>query len=213
MRVFLVGPRLLRGLIRPGISFSPRDLQQLGRHLARSNGAATSSTTTIEGGFVYVIGDRSGRHKIGSSRDPIARIAQLQTGSAEKLDFSFIAVAPEAAYVAIERGAHDLLEQQKMPEAGNEWFGVPASIAIGAVIEAANRQKLPLQQVQPIQVPQILAIARQQARAASGPGQHCGTFNPLPWFIRWPAVGLVYLAICTLSLIGVGCLWLMWSVL
>lgn len=183
MRFFFLGPRLFG--VRPGVSFSPRDFRKM------MSNAAPSSGSNVTGGFVYVLKDGSGRHKIGSSRDPIARIAQLQTGSAEHLDFAFIGAAPENAYTAIERAAHDLLEDQKIAGGGDEWFKVPASIAIGAVLEVASRLNLPIQQVQPVQVAQIMAVCRQQAAQGTTPGKHCGMFNAFPWYIRWPAVTIV----------------------
>jgi predicted GIY-YIG superfamily endonuclease len=36
---------------------------------------------TMTGSFVYVIEGHAGHHKIGVSRDPIQRLAELQTGS------------------------------------------------------------------------------------------------------------------------------------
>lgn len=153
MRFFFTGPRVLG--IRPGISFGADDF----RKLARPRQASGAGQMT--GGFVYVLKDASGRHKIGSSRDPIARISQLQTGSAEPLDFAFIGVAPEGSYTRIERAAHDLLENQKIPGAGEEWFRVPASIAIGAVMEVSHRLGEPIQQVAPVMVPQIIHLANQ----------------------------------------------------
>jgi hypothetical protein len=82
------------------------------------------------------------------------------------LSFAFIGVAPEMTYTQIERAAHDLLECQKVPNGGNEWFGVPASIAIGAVYEAAQRLGFPVQQVSPEMVPQIIYLANQPEKAA-----------------------------------------------
>lgn len=177
MRFFFFGPRIFG--IRPGISLNPGDF----RRFALPSGTASKG---ISGGFVYVLRDESGRHKIGSSIDPIQRIAQLQTGSAERLDFAFIGTAPETAYIRIERYAHDLLKFQKIPGVGDEWFAVPASIAIGAVMEAAMRLGDPIQQVQPIMVPHILAVAAEEARKTSLPGKHFGAMNVFPWFIRWP---------------------------
>jgi hypothetical protein len=205
MRFFLFGPRVLG--VRPGVSFSPRDFQKL----AYPSGTA-SKTEGITGGFVYVLKDESGRHKIGSSVDPIQRIAQLQTGSAERLDFAFIAAAQAGAYTRIERYAHDLLKFQKIPNGGDEWFAVPASIAIGAVMEASSRLGDPVQQVQPIMVPQILEIAAQEAKKISKAGGGVfghGILGGLPWFIRWPigltigtVVGLVFAGIIELLIIA-----------
>lgn len=149
MRFFFTGPRFFG--IRPGISFNPNEL----RRFAKTDQRASHMT----GGFVYVLADESGRHKIGSARDPIDRRATLQTGSAERLSFAFIGVAPEMTYTQIERAAHSLLNQQRVPNGGDEWFGVPASIAIGAVYEAAQRLGFPIQQVSAEMVPQIIYLA------------------------------------------------------
>jgi hypothetical protein len=159
MRFFLIGPRILG--VRPGVSFGLSDLRKLSR-------PASSAKSEMTGGFVYVLADESGRHKIGSSRDPIDRIAKLQTGSAERLSFAYIGVAPEMAYVRIERAAHDLLEHHRIPNGGDEWFKVPASIAIGATIEAAGRLREPILQVPPEIVPQIIFQASQSGTAAPG---------------------------------------------
>lgn len=144
--------------IRPGIIFGAEDF--------KARPKATASAGAMTGGFVYVLADESGRHKIGSARDPIDRRAKLQTGSAERLSFAFIGVAPEMTYARIERTAHDLLESQKIPNGGDEWFKVPASIAIGAIYESAQRLGCPIQQVPPETVPQIIYLANQSGTAA-----------------------------------------------
>ena len=152
MRFFFSGPRFFG--IRPGISLGAEDLRRMSKP---PSGAPDNMT----GGFVYVLADESGRHKIGSARDPIDRRNTLQTGSPERLSFAFIGVAPEMTYVKIERAAHALLERQKIPHGGNEWFSVPSSIAIGAVYESAQRLGFPIQQVAPDLVPKIIEIAKQ----------------------------------------------------
>lgn len=171
MRFFFTGPRLLGGLIRPGVSFGPGDLRRI-RNAAPSRTDASVRT----GGFVYVLADESGRHKIGSAMDPISRCATLQTGSAEQLRFAFIGVAPEKTYIAIERAAHDLLASRRIPGGGDEWFAVPASIAIGAVYEAAQRLAFPLQQVLPENVPYIIS----EAERLSAPAR-----KGAPRFLKW----------------------------
>ncbi|WP_024517075.1 GIY-YIG nuclease family protein [Bradyrhizobium sp. Tv2a-2] len=193
MRFFFSGPRIAG--LRPGISFGPEDFRKL------SSSSQVSSSGQMTGGFVYVLADESGRHKIGSAIDPIARRAQLQTGSAEQLSFAFVGVAPEMTYVRIERAAHALLEQQKIPNGGDEWFRVPASIAIGAVYEAAQRLGFPIQQVAPEMVPHILLLARQPDPAADVGARKArrrwGILAGLPWYLRYPAAAVAY------SVIGV----------
>ncbi len=116
----------------------------------------------MTGSFVYVIEGQAGHHKIGVSRDPIQRKADLQTGSPVPLRFAYIGVTPGTGY-NIEDAAHALLDAHR--EEG-EWFSVPASIAIGATLEAASRLGEPIQQVQPEIVPQIIYLANQSGTAA-----------------------------------------------
>ncbi|WP_439398719.1 GIY-YIG nuclease family protein [Bradyrhizobium sp. PMVTL-01] len=111
----------------------------------------------MTGSFVYVIKGVGNHHKIGVSTDPIARLATLQTGSHEPLDFAYIGVTSGTGF-SIERAAHDLLAAYR---ASGEWFAVPASIATGAVIEAAGRVGEPIQQVPPQLVPTIIQMASQ----------------------------------------------------
>jgi hypothetical protein len=113
----------------------------------------------MQGSFVYVIADETGRHKIGSSKDPFQRISALQTGSSSALRFAYIGVTPGVGS-DIEFAAHDLLDAQRVHR---EWFAVPASIAIGAVIEAAGRLNQAIQQVSPEMVPQIIYQATMTA--------------------------------------------------
>ncbi|WP_172842561.1 GIY-YIG nuclease family protein [Bradyrhizobium erythrophlei] len=116
----------------------------------------------MTGSFVYVISNGIGGHKIGQSTNPIQRISDLQTGSAQELKFAYIGVTPGTGF-NVEGAAHDLLDQRRIH---NEWFAVPASIAIGAVIEAAQRLGEPIQQVSPEMVPQIIHLANQPGEAA-----------------------------------------------
>jgi hypothetical protein len=199
MRFFFTGPRILG--IRPGVVLGASDFRPLSRP---GRGAVASQQT---GGFVYVLADESGRHKIGSARDPIERRATLQTGSAEALSFAFTGVAPEGAYTRIERAAHDLLERQKVPNGGNEWFMVPASIAIGAVYEAAQRLGEPIQQVAPEMVPQIIYLANQSgpnspsAAAIEKYNKRWGILAGLPWWLRYPLkIGLVAVLLFALAI-------------
>jgi hypothetical protein len=151
LRFFFKGLRVFG--IRPGISFGPRDFSRAARAVSRAQ------ASQMTGGFVYVLSDQSGRQKIGSSKDPISLRNTLQTGSAEKLSFTFIGVSPFDTYVEIERAAQKLLETQLLTEGGKEWFKIPSSIAVGAVFEVAQRLDHPIQQIPPDMVPDILALA------------------------------------------------------
>jgi len=149
MRFFFIGPRVMG--IRPGISLRPSDLRRFfGATTPLERGAMTGS-------FVYVIEGVTGHYKIGVSVDPIRRLAELQTGSPVPLRFAYIGVTPGNGY-DIEGRAHELLDAHRKE---GEWFLVPASIAIGATLEAAMRLGEPIQQVQPEIVPQIIFQASQ----------------------------------------------------
>jgi hypothetical protein len=130
MRFFIIGPRILG--IRPGVSFGPSDFR-------KAFGAKRGATGNMTGSFVYVIEGQAGHHKIGVSRDPIQRLAELQTGSPVPLRFAYIGVTPGTGY-NIEGAAHDLLDAHRQE---GEWFLVPASIAIGAVMEASASRSSP----------------------------------------------------------------------
>jgi hypothetical protein len=159
MRFYLRGPRILG--VRPGVSFGPNDFRK--KPSPRRKAPAASKQMT--GGFVYVLRDESGRHKIGLSTDPIDARIQLQSGSAERLSFAYVGVAPDETYIEIGRAACDLLEQQKITTGGSEWFRVSSSIAIGSVIEAAGRVGAPIQQVSEEIVSQIIFRASQPEAA------------------------------------------------
>jgi hypothetical protein len=178
MRFFFMGPRILG--VRPGISLGASDLRKV---------FGTTTTTvrgrgTMTGSFVYVVEGENGHHKIGVSRDPIQRLSQLQTGSHIPLKFAYIGVTPGNGY-NIEGRAHELLETHRKE---GEWFLVPASIAIGATLEAASRLGEPIQQVQPEMVPQIIYLANQPDPNApdSKYNKRWGILAGLPWWLRYP---------------------------
>ena len=195
MRFFFMGPRVFG--IRPGISLSPNDFRR----------AFGTTTTTVRGrgyragnmtgSFIYVIEGESGHHKIGVSRDPIQRMAQLQTGSHVPLKFAYIGVTPGTGY-DIEGRAHELLDAHRKE---GEWFLVPASIAIGATLEAATRLGEPIQQVPPETVPQIIFLANQpdpnapDEMAIAKYNKRWGLLAGMPWWLRYPIKIAVFAAI------------------
>lgn len=126
MRLWFSGPRLF-GVVRPGISFS------LGRRGMFRAPAAI-------GDFVYVIEGEHGHVKIGVSRDPVARLATLQTGSSVPIGLVWREFAGDRA-LEIEQEAHAMLARYRL---AGEWFDVPREAAIGAVYGAAYRLGAPL---------------------------------------------------------------------
>jgi hypothetical protein len=178
MRFFFMGPRILG--IRPGVSFGPNDFIK--------TSAPRGAVGNMTGSFVYVIEGQAGHHKIGVSTDPIQRLATLQTGSPVPLRFAYIGVTPGTGF-NIEGRAHELLDAYRKE---GEWFLVPASIAIGAALEAASRLGEPIQQVQPEIVPQIIFLANQPDPSAN------------PSFLEEWGKCLIGLFVIVVALIAIG---------
>ena len=119
-RFYLFGPRVWG--IRTGVSFNPSDLRS---HKPPKIGGAS---------YIYVI--RDAEHvKIGVTKVPESRLAQIQTGSSQKIDYVFCAPASGDAY-SIEREAHALLARNRLE---GEWFDVSPELAIAAVTGAAAK--------------------------------------------------------------------------
>lgn len=125
MRLWFSGSRLL-GVVRPGVSFTLRG------GMFRAQPRA--------GDFVYVIEGEHGHVKIGVSRDPVARLATLQTGSSVPIGLAWREFAGDRAF-EIEQEAHAMLARHRL---AGEWFDVPREAAIGAVYGAAYRLGAPL---------------------------------------------------------------------
>jgi hypothetical protein len=121
MRFWLSGPRFIG--IRPGVSFQPSDL--------RTRTPAMRSASS----YVYVIKDDHNNVKIGVTKNPPARLAQLRTGSSIKLDYAFLAPTSGDPY-AIEQAAHAILDRYRL---NGEWFDVSPELAISAVAGAAAK--------------------------------------------------------------------------
>jgi hypothetical protein len=119
MRFYLFGPRFMG--IRPGISFQPSDL--------RSHKPPSTAS------YVYVIKGDHENVKIGVTKSPETRLAQLQTGASQKIEYAFIAPASGDPY-AIEKEAHAMLARSRL---NGEWFDVPPELAIAAVTGAAAK--------------------------------------------------------------------------
>lgn len=193
MRFWLGGPRLAG--LRTGMSFGPEDFRRINR-------SAPAAANGMTGGFIYVISDESGRHKIGSARDPIARRATLQTGSADRLTLVFAAAAEGSNYFAVEHVAHTIMGAWRVGRGGDEWFAAPASVAIGAVYEASTRTGHPIQQIQIEAIPRVIALARQPTPDCSGARQasRWGIYACLPAPLRWAAVAIPAVMAGALSL-------------
>ncbi len=126
MRLWFAGPRLLGGMIRPGVSFRVGDLRFGG----------LTPPPLAPGAFVYVIErEDNGHQKIGSSENPSARRRTLQTGSSTRLHIVHTTFAGPRAE-EVEREAHAFLGARRLE---GEWFDVSPETAIAAVYAAAGR--------------------------------------------------------------------------
>ncbi len=161
MRFWIGGPRILG--LRTGVSFGPTDFR------------ARRQTAVAEGGFVYVVENELGACKIGISRDPIARLAALQTGSPHRLRIAHVA-GTHCTGFEIERQAHAFLAGRAL---GGEWFDCGPSAARHAVQASAEALNRPLVWVDLDQVPQIIALANGDAGAVKKPNNWF--YYLLPW--------------------------------
>jgi hypothetical protein len=76
--------------------------------------------------FIYAIGTGT-RQKIGFSKDPQARLKQLQTGNAEQLDLHHFIEVPEDRVKLLERFLHKDIKYKQIK---NEWFGMTSQEVI-----------------------------------------------------------------------------------
>jgi hypothetical protein len=81
MRLWLSGPRILG--IRPGISFALSELTRSRPSPRRQQ------SRQMSGSFIYVISADDGLIKVGISRDPSRRLAQLQASSPHMLSLIY----------------------------------------------------------------------------------------------------------------------------
>lgn len=124
MRFFLYGFRLPFGF-RGGISLNPMDFKRPTPKQARRQALPLS---------VYVIATGDGLCKIGVSRDPETRLAQLQIGCPYELHIAYVCILQDQAH-EVECLAHKLLERRAV---GGEWFQCSEREAIDAVNESVS---------------------------------------------------------------------------
>lgn len=94
---------------------------------------------------LYII-EAGDAHKIGRSGNPEQRLGSLQGATAVTLRLIYTAEADDVAIIEIERGAHELLRDQRLR---GEWFQVTAEVAVRAVLEAASQLGHELRSVRP----------------------------------------------------------------
>lgn len=104
------------------------------------------------GGFIYIIRNGFGHHKIGVSANPNSRVAELQTGSPVRLDIIYAAALDCSGY-AIEEMAHEILARYRLK---GEWFNCPLDIAVAAIGVAARRLGEPFASVDPSRIDEIV---------------------------------------------------------
>jgi hypothetical protein len=108
---------------------------------------------------------RPGRVKVGVAADPLARLAALQRGSAEKLSLAYAAAVKSNDATAIKQAAHAMLSSQRL---NGEWFDVTPELAVAAIAAASYRLKDPIVEIPADKIPTALAIAaRRDAQEAA----------------------------------------------
>ena len=105
------------------MSFQPSDLR------------SKKPPSIARASYIYVVKGDEENIKIGVTKSPETRLAQLQTGSSRKIDYAFIAPVSGDPY-AIEKEAHAMLARSRL---SGEWFDVPPELAIAAVTGAAAK--------------------------------------------------------------------------
>lgn len=158
MRVWFSGPRILGGLVRPGVSFGPSDF----RKMAPSSTASRWQSAPVSmGSFIYVI-DGKDRSQIGISQNPLQKLMELAATSPVKLRLSYVGTTSGPALDMVQ-AANAIVGT---PD--NGWLLVPKHIAVGAVLEAASKIGESIQQIDPKMVPKIIQMATQvEAQIAS----------------------------------------------
>lgn len=145
MRLFFTGPRIFG--IRPGVSLAPSELFK----------RPQSGRGEMTGSFVYVVKGEHGRSKIGVSTNPLSRLNDLQTGSAHRLEFAYVAVTPGNGY-DIEGEVKQLMQRHRT-NGGEEWFDVPPETLVAALHGVSHQIGQPVQQVSPEWIPEIIRQA------------------------------------------------------
>jgi hypothetical protein len=121
-----------------------KPLEMLNELVVQSMHAIRSSGLEASNGAVYVIGDVYGDEcKIGKALDPIARLAQLQTGNHRQLFLHRVFWVDSKFISTVERGAHRIAGHY-FDRLWGEWFSCgpfEAHAAIEAAITTNQRIK------------------------------------------------------------------------
>jgi hypothetical protein len=84
-------------------------------------------------GYVYVIADSWGFHKIGSTGDTKVRLRNLATGNASELEVVAQFKCHDSGAEKVEAAAHRLLATQHVR---GEWFACDKDTAVQTVLRA-----------------------------------------------------------------------------
>lgn len=174
MRLFFLGPRLLGGLIRPGISLGPSDFRP-----------RRSEQAKVEGSFIYAITGPPGMVKVGVTTDPTGRFATLQTGSPYPLKLITLLATPGTGFL-VESRIHEILEDYRQ---SGEWFRCSPPRALFAIHQALDEFQEPYLAVSLDKAEEILAIAR---AASTGSRTRSWVYG---WWIPIGAGVLTFLAV------------------
>lgn len=198
VRFYALGPRSIFG-IRPGISFSPRDLARLfsgPKPLPVQQNSGAAATPDIGKPFVYVIHGQHGRTKVGCSGNPNKRLHDLRTASAFQLKLEFVGLPESDDGEKIEHCVHDMLDRFRVD---GEWFTCPPELCISAIYGAASRYGEKIVSLTPEQVEQTLQVVAMRQGVAQAPAEKPKPSGRLGWSILAVTLGVGLLAFASLT--------------
>ena len=142
------------------------------------------------GGFIYIIRNGFGHHKIGISSNPNTRVADLRTASPVRLDIVY-AAALDCSGFSIEEAAHDILARYRLQ---GEWFNCPLEVAVAAIGAAACRLGEPFAAIDPSRIDEIVdGVSWERPRSIK---------SALAWCYIIIVIGMIGAAIAAAFIMG-----------
>jgi hypothetical protein len=130
MRLRLNGSKIVAA--RAGETFGPQDPATRTREAA----GASRKSGHRSVGFIYVIRGEHGLIKIGSTTDPVARLAELRNTSPFPLHVEYLCFMRADLYLKVEDAVQAALDRHRV---NLVWFDCETRVAISAIRIAARR--------------------------------------------------------------------------
>ena len=130
MRLRLNGSKIIAA--RAGETFGPQDPVTRTRETAGAFKKAGQRSV----GFLYIIRGEHGLLKVGSTTDPVARLAELRNTSPFLLHIEYLCFMRADLYLKVEGAVQEALDRYRV---NLVWFDCEARVAISAIDVAARR--------------------------------------------------------------------------